>query len=159
MRLLFANTEVQNQWKYTLPAESWPFRNLYFRRISMAVLSQWYTIQPLLSHKCAQLMLNSVPRIVKLNVEICHSTCWTAVERCWTEKSLSLFLSTSCLLLNDVEQSFSSYVSRMRSLVERSTMATETAAVLEWNFENVLIWVDRPTRLQNTWFLSSAKRV
>ena len=25
--------------------------------------------------------------------------------------------------------------------------ATETAAVLEWNFENVLIWVDTPIQL------------
>lgn len=91
---------------------------------------------------------------VLLNVEICHSTCWAAVERCWTEYSLSLFLSTSCRLLNDVHQSFSSLVSR--GLVERSNMATETA---EWNYENVLIWVYRPTRLRNTWFLSSAKRV
>ena len=61
MRLLFGSTEVQNQWKYTLPAESSPFRSLYFRSISMAVLSQGYTVQHLLSNKlCAQLMLNSV---------------------------------------------------------------------------------------------------
>ena len=38
MRLLFGNTEVQNHWKYTLPAESSPFRYLYFHSISMAVL-------------------------------------------------------------------------------------------------------------------------
>ena len=50
----------------------------------------------------------------------------------------SLFLSTSCRLLNDVHQSFSRLVSR--SLVERSNIATGTAAVLEWNFENVLIY-------------------
>ena len=37
-------------------------------------------------------------------------------------------------------------------------MATETAAVLEWNVENVLIWVDRPTQLQNTWFLKPQPR-
>ena len=37
MRLLFGNTEVQNQWKYTLQAESTPFRRLYFHSISMAV--------------------------------------------------------------------------------------------------------------------------
>ena len=49
----------------------------------------------------------------------------------------ALFLSTSCRLLNDVRQSFSSLVSH--GLVERSNMATGTAAVLEWNFENVLI--------------------
>ena len=30
MRVLFRNTEVQNQWKYTLQAESSPFRRLYF---------------------------------------------------------------------------------------------------------------------------------
>ena len=33
-------------------------------------------------------------------------------------------------------------------------MATETAAVLEWNFRNVLIWVDRPMRLRNTYVVS-----
>ena len=38
VRLLFGNTEVQNQWKYTQPAESSPFRHLYFRSISIAVL-------------------------------------------------------------------------------------------------------------------------
>ena len=37
MSLLFGNTEVQNQWKYTLQAESSPFRHLYFHSISMAV--------------------------------------------------------------------------------------------------------------------------
>ena len=37
MRLLFGNTEVQNQWKYTLQAESSPFHYLYFHSISMAV--------------------------------------------------------------------------------------------------------------------------
>ena len=37
MRLLFGNTEVQNQWKYTLQAESSPFRRLYFHSISLAV--------------------------------------------------------------------------------------------------------------------------
>ena len=42
MRLLFGNTEVYNQWKYTLPAESSPFRRLYFRSISMAVLGNRY---------------------------------------------------------------------------------------------------------------------
>ena len=42
MRLLFGNTEVRNQWKYTLPAESSPFRRLYFRSISMAVLGNRY---------------------------------------------------------------------------------------------------------------------
>ena len=71
MRLLFGSTEVQKQWKYTLPAESSPFCSLYFRSISIAVLSQWYTVQHLLSNKlCAQLMLNSVSCIFKLNVEI-----------------------------------------------------------------------------------------
>ena len=42
MRLLFGNTEVQNQRKYTLPAGSSPFRCLYFRSISMAVLGKRY---------------------------------------------------------------------------------------------------------------------
>ena len=42
MRLLFGNTEVQNQWKYTLPAESSPFRHLYFHSIPMAVLGNRY---------------------------------------------------------------------------------------------------------------------
>ena len=42
MRLLLGNTEVQNQWKYTLLAESSPFRCLYFRSISMAVLGNRY---------------------------------------------------------------------------------------------------------------------
>ena len=37
MRLLFGNTEVQNQWKYTLQVQSSPFRRLYFHSISMAV--------------------------------------------------------------------------------------------------------------------------
>ena len=37
MRLLSGNTEVQNQWKYTLQAESSPFHYLYFHSISMAV--------------------------------------------------------------------------------------------------------------------------
>ena len=37
MRLLFGNTEVQNQWKYTLQTESSPFHHLYFHSISMAV--------------------------------------------------------------------------------------------------------------------------
>ena len=32
------NTEVQNQLKYTLQAEFSPFRCLYFRNISVAVL-------------------------------------------------------------------------------------------------------------------------
>ena len=39
MRLPVGNTQVQNQWKYTLPSESSSFRRLYFRSISMAVLS------------------------------------------------------------------------------------------------------------------------
>ena len=34
MRVLFGNTEVQNQWKYTLQVA---FRHLYFHSISMAV--------------------------------------------------------------------------------------------------------------------------
>ena len=38
MRLLVGNTEMQNQWNYTLPAEFSSFRRLYFRSISMAVL-------------------------------------------------------------------------------------------------------------------------
>ena len=38
-RLLFGNTEVQNQWKYTLSAEFSSFRRLYFRSISMAVMA------------------------------------------------------------------------------------------------------------------------
>ena len=42
MRLLLGNTGVQNQWKYTLLAESSPFRCLYFRSISMAVLGNRY---------------------------------------------------------------------------------------------------------------------
>ena len=42
VRLLFGSTEVQNQWKYTLLAESSPFRRLYFRSISMAVLGNRY---------------------------------------------------------------------------------------------------------------------
>ena len=44
MRLLFGNTEVQNQWKSTLPAEFSSFRRLYFRSISnsMAVLGNKY---------------------------------------------------------------------------------------------------------------------
>ena len=42
MRLLFGNTEVQNQWKYTLPAEFSYFRHLSFRSISMAVLGNRY---------------------------------------------------------------------------------------------------------------------
>ena len=41
-RLLFGNTEVQNQWKYTLPAEFSSFRHLYFASISMAVLRNRY---------------------------------------------------------------------------------------------------------------------
>ena len=36
-RLLCGNTEVQNQWKYTLQAESSLFRHLYLYSISMAV--------------------------------------------------------------------------------------------------------------------------
>ena len=44
MRLLFGNTEVQNQWKYqyTLPAEFSSFHRLYFRSISMAVSGNVY---------------------------------------------------------------------------------------------------------------------
>ena len=42
MKLLFGNTEVRNQWKYTLPAESSPLHRLYFRSISMAVLGNRY---------------------------------------------------------------------------------------------------------------------
>ena len=38
VRLLVGNTEVQNQWKYNLPAEFSSFHHLYFRSISMAVL-------------------------------------------------------------------------------------------------------------------------
>ena len=37
MRLLFRNTEMQNQWNYTLQAVSSPFRRLHFHSISMAV--------------------------------------------------------------------------------------------------------------------------
>ena len=37
---LFGHNEVQKQWKYTLPAESSPFRHLYFRSISMAVIGK-----------------------------------------------------------------------------------------------------------------------
>ena len=42
MGLLFGNTEVQNQWKYTLQAEFSSFHRLYFRSISMAVLGNIY---------------------------------------------------------------------------------------------------------------------
>lgn len=91
-----------------------------------------YTVQYSLSDKCAQQMLNSVLCVAECS--IMPSTCWTAVERCWTEWSSRLFISTSCRLLNDVQQSFSGLV--LRGVVGRSNIATETAAVLEWNFEN-----------------------
>ena len=42
MALVFGKTEVQNQWKYTLSAESSPFHCLYFRTIFMAVLGNRY---------------------------------------------------------------------------------------------------------------------
>ena len=42
MRLLFGNTEVQNQWKYTLPVEFSSFRRLCFRSISIAVFGNRY---------------------------------------------------------------------------------------------------------------------
>ena len=42
MRLLFGNTQVQNQWKYTLLEEFSSIRWLYFRSISTAVFSNRY---------------------------------------------------------------------------------------------------------------------
>ena len=53
---------------------------------------------------------------VLLNIEICHSTCWTVVEQNGT-----IFRSTTGNLLKDVNKSFSNMVSCDQ--VERSNMA------------------------------------
>ena len=91
-------------------------------------LSQWYTVQHLLSNKCCD--------CCSTNVEQCIMWCWMLkyaiqhVESCWTflNGNRAWFYSVQqvaacCHLLNDVNKPFFFFSLVSRGLVKRSNMA------------------------------------